>query len=253
MLAVLGEFFDHDLVNKVLPTALLINIAQYLPAKELGTVSATCKGWNETLGGDAIWKPHYIKRFHFLDPREAVGVRAFKRLFRERLLDPHVGDVVEVAWKGKFRLESLDIYQGLAWWSAVVVDKRQDGSRYKIHYPGWDARWDEWVHRDRLRWTVEQDLRLRIGPNDDVEIWCCGSNVPGAWLEAKVRKVKGGKYCVGQVASSGGPLWVERARVRMSPKGARNLGKRRGNGDHGGPSFFGREAAAALGSNCSVM
>lgn len=50
----------------------------------------------------------------------------------------------------------------------------------------WDSRWDEWVHRDRLRWTVAQDLNLRIGPNDDVEIWCCGSNVPGAWLEAKV-------------------------------------------------------------------
>lgn len=53
-------------------------------------VAAVCKGWNELLGGDAIWKPLYIKRFHFLDPREAVGVRAFKQLFRERLLDPHV-------------------------------------------------------------------------------------------------------------------------------------------------------------------
>lgn len=52
-----------------------------------------------------------------------------------------MGDLVEVAWKGKFRLESLDIYQGLAWWSAVVVDKRQDGSRYKIHYPGWVGGW----------------------------------------------------------------------------------------------------------------
>lgn len=39
VLAVLQEFFDHDLVNHALPTALLINIAQYLPAKELGTVS----------------------------------------------------------------------------------------------------------------------------------------------------------------------------------------------------------------------
>lgn len=58
-------------------------------------VSAVCKGWNELLGGDAIWKPLYIKRFHFLDPREAVGVRAFKRLFRERLLDPHVRERVD--------------------------------------------------------------------------------------------------------------------------------------------------------------
>lgn len=56
-----------------------------------------------------------------------------------------------------------------------------------LNHNRWDSRWDEWVHRDRLRWTVEQDLNLRIGPNDDVEIWCCGSNVPGAWLEAKVR------------------------------------------------------------------
>jgi hypothetical protein len=53
---------------------------------------------------------------------------------QERLLDPHVGDLVEVAWKGKFRLESLDIYQGLAWWSAIVVDK-SDGSRCDTRHP----------------------------------------------------------------------------------------------------------------------
>jgi hypothetical protein len=160
-------------------------------------VAWACQNFNEIVSGDAIWKPMYIKRFHFLDPREAVGLRRFKDLFKvrttasaqsdlnrpcealvhtppvasvlrarashhhminqracrgwnastalqsvptltvvvvvwrvkqERLLDPHVGDLVEVAWKGKFRLESLDIYQGLAWWSAIVVDK-SDGSR----------------------------------------------------------------------------------------------------------------------------
>ena len=26
-------------------------------------------------------------------------------------------------------------------------------SRYKIHYPGWISRWDEWVDRKRLRWS----------------------------------------------------------------------------------------------------
>jgi hypothetical protein len=76
------------------------------------------------------------------------------------------------------------LYQGLAWWEAVVVDKEEasvdplftaamaggggggggrggadgggDGSgglrlaaRYKIHYPGWISRWDEWVDRSR--------------------------------------------------------------------------------------------------------
>lgn len=212
-----------------------------------------------------------------------------------------VVDDIQVAWKGKFRLESLDIYQGLAWWSAIVVDK-SDGLRYKIHYPGWDSRWDEWVHRDRLRWTIDQDLQTKIGPNDDgtllllytspggpsfqkiwwlcsllafinrglcaqqyqpehesnmkrlikqcslyaVEIWCCGSNVPGAWLEAKVRKVKGQKYCVGRVLSSGA-LWVDRERVRLSPKGARNLGKGRDT-----KSFFSRENSS-VSSSCSIM
>ena len=40
-----------------------------------------------------------------------------------------VGDAVEVAWRGKFRLESLEIYRGTAWWVAIVVDKVQlDGA-----------------------------------------------------------------------------------------------------------------------------
>lgn len=65
----------------------------------------------------------------------------------------------------------------------------------------------------------------------------------------QVRKVKGGKYQVGQVLSSG-PLWVERERVRMSPKGARNLGK----GTHAPVPIFSRDAAAAaLSSTCSIM
>jgi len=85
---------------------------------------------------------------------------SFKALYYRRLLDPWVGDLVEVAWRGKFRLEAMDVYQGLAWWEAVVVDKEEasdstDGAdsgaraagggehdgfrlaaRYKIHYPG---------------------------------------------------------------------------------------------------------------------
>lgn len=30
---------------------------------------------------------------------------------------------MEVAWRGKFRLESLEIYNGMAWWLAKVVRK----------------------------------------------------------------------------------------------------------------------------------
>ena len=61
----------------------------------------------------------------------APGSHAPPARYHERLLDPHVGDKVEVAWRGKFRLEALDIYQGLAWWVARVVDKAE-GYRYKV-------------------------------------------------------------------------------------------------------------------------
>ncbi len=134
--------------------------------------------------------------------------------FRDRLCDPHVGDKVEVAWRGKFRLETQDVYQGLAWWVAEIVDKHTDQSRYKIRYPGWESRWDEWVPRSRLRWTVQKNILVSIAVGDTVELWCCGANVPGAWLEAKVKKVRNSRFCIGKVLSSG-YLWVERDRLRL--------------------------------------
>ena len=50
--------------------------------------------------------------------------------------------------------------------------------------------------------------------NVQVEVWCTGNNVPGAWLEAKVKKVRGLKFDVGKVLA-GGTLWVEREKVRL--------------------------------------
>ena len=38
-----------------------------------------------------------------------------------------------------------------------------------------------------------------IRANDVVELWCCGANVPGAWLESRVKRVRNGRYCVGKV------------------------------------------------------
>ena len=78
------------------------------------------------------------------------------------------GDSVEVAWRGKFRLEGRDIYQGLAWWVAKVVETK--APRYKIQYPGWEPRWDEWVDRRRLRWGMDRDTTSRIAVNDRIEV-----------------------------------------------------------------------------------
>lgn len=46
-------------------------------------------------------------------------------------------------------------------------------------------RWDEWVPKARLRWAVDKNEIVQIQSDDIVELWCCGANVPGAWLESK--------------------------------------------------------------------
>lgn len=89
--------------------------------------------------------------------------------------------------------------------------------RYKVHYLNWDARWDEWVTREQLRWPVHEGKTSAIAPGDDVEVWCSGNTVPGAWLRAVVASVEDDLYCVGNVASSG-RLWVKRDRVRLVRK-----------------------------------
>jgi hypothetical protein len=38
--------------------------------------------------------------------------------------------------------------------------------------------------------------------------------VPGAWLESRVKKVRNGRYCVGRVLSTGSQ-WVDRDRLRL--------------------------------------
>ncbi len=43
-----------------------------------------------------------------------------------------VGDQVEVAWKGKFRLESFEVYDGTAWWLAQVVGKGERPGYYQV-------------------------------------------------------------------------------------------------------------------------
>ncbi len=53
-----------------------------------------------------------------------------------------------------------------------------------------------------------------------VELWCCGANVPGAWLESRVKRVRNGRYCVGRVLSTGS-LWVDRDRLRLVKQGTR--------------------------------
>ena len=83
-----------------------------------------------------------------------------------------------------------------------------------MHYPGWESRWDEYVDLHRLRWEVDKDLATEITVNSTVELWCTGVNVPGAWLEARVRRVRNGMYYLGRVLSSTRDVWVPRNKLR---------------------------------------
>lgn len=222
------QYFDDNVFRR-LPLAVLQDIMLWLPPKYLSQMSCVGRSWRLVCQSNEVWTILYINKFFrnrscqmkLSLPRQP---NARMDAFRERLFDPEVGDKIEVAWRGKFRLETQDVYQGLAWWLAEIVEKDSEQGKYKIRYPGWESRWDEWVLRCRLRWTVERNRFDIIEAGDVVELWCCGANVPGAWLESKVKKVRDGRYCLGRVLSSG-LLWVERDRLRLVRKSMRSLDK----------------------------
>lgn len=62
------------------------------------------------------------------------------------------------------------MYRGSAWWIAEIVDRHAAQGKYKVRYPGWDGRWDEWVPRHRLRWAVDTNTVARIRVGDAVEV-----------------------------------------------------------------------------------
>lgn len=214
IISILNDFFNENYFHK-LPHILIQEIFMWLPIDDFAPVPAVCKEWYEISRSDELWFTFYGYKFLRFSGKSVPTFTPGTYLseFKTRLAEPNIGDRVEVAWKGKFRLEAADTYQGVAWWIAEVVDKHPIHGKYKIRYPGWESVWDEWVPRSRLRWAVDMNCIEQIKVDDTVELWCIGANVPGAWLETAVKKVKGNKYCVGRVLSSG-PLWVERDRLR---------------------------------------
>jgi hypothetical protein len=54
---------------------------------------------------------------------------------------PEAAPQLEAQWEGQ-------------WWPAVLLQEK--GGKYLVHYPGWDASWDEWVPRDRLRFPRDR-------------------------------------------------------------------------------------------------
>jgi len=229
VISIHSTYFDESPFQH-LPEYVIQEIMLWLPVDDFHPVVEVCTEWNDLGTRDEVWRTFYTRKFLHFNPNSLPYSQlhlGFRFLFQIRLRSPEVGDRVEVAWRGKFRLEENEVYQGLAWWVAEVVDVHAELDRYKIRYLGWDTQWDDWIPRDRLRWAVESNVVQKIRPGDYVELWCVGSNVPGAWLETKVKKVsKGGRYFLDQeVLSAQGNVWVRRDRLRLVKRGRRKTTK----------------------------
>lgn len=252
-----------------LPDEVVLEIFSFATVNDIAHAMSVCTEWHELLSDNATWFPLYTRKFVLRNtistsppstPTPFDGSLSYKKVYYQRLIDPAVGDFVEVAWKGKFRLETHDVYQGLAWWAAVIVDKNyhmhssvasgvsnpSHETMYKIHYPGWETRWDEWVPRSRLRWVASANDDDVLEAGDVVELWCAGHNVPGAWLECVVKDIRQGSYCLGKVVSNG-LLWVnQRERLRLvSRKNQLRMGRGTGQIAYSMYVEAQREAAAA--------
>jgi len=233
-----------------LPTCLVVECLTFLDIADYAVFATLCVEANNVMDLNALWRPLYHKHFGDLvtekqalmapsgedeesekQPIVADPKANYRRTFAWRLQCPIKGDKVEVAWNGKFRLENDVIYNGCAWWTAEVVTRDSETGHYLVRYPGWDTRWNEWVTRERLRWTqptMELDENATstssgITRNDDIEIWCGGHNVPGAWLEARAYLIREDRVHVGPVITAGDP-WIPVFRVRKCTRPRQHRG-----------------------------
>ncbi|CAN0082146.1 unnamed protein product, partial [Phaeothamnion confervicola] len=217
--SIFSDYFKKETTDRLPPHVMQVlqHALAFLQLRELMSICSVSQNWRHMAEANCLWREPYLERFKLHEPPSALAQGLVKHHFQRRLQDPMPGDRVEVAWRGKFRLESLEIYNGLAWWLAEVVQKGPNG-QYRVHYPGWEARWDEWVPRSRLRWGNDRKAKQlagrRAGVGDTVEMWCGGVSVPGAWLEASVRRVKGDRLYLGEMLTTG-HFWVDRPRVRL--------------------------------------
>lgn len=201
-----------------LPEGLLHYIFGWLSVENFNSLLLVNKEWLNVALNDNHWRLFYNMKFGFTF-KDMVTINYFKS-YALRLKHPFLNDDVEIAWRGKFRLEGLDVYRGLAWWRAKIVDRHVAQDKYKVHYDGWDSRWDEWVPRSRVRWPFNPkttcDGSFKIIKRDEViEVWCQGNHVPGAWLEARVKRIRGNRLQLDKVQMNELPLWVDQHLVRV--------------------------------------
>jgi hypothetical protein len=57
--------------------------------------------------------------------------------------------------------KQIEVAWGQSWWPAQILQVQ--GDKYRIHYTGYDASWDEWVGKDRIR-VADKSLRTQSAP-----------------------------------------------------------------------------------------
>ena len=96
-------------VSNTLPRDAMLLCLSFLDVTTHTTLSTVSKDWLSLSSEDALWRDHYLNRFSG-GSDEGDGESScdeyedYKQEYKSRLEDPHVGDDVEVAWRGKFRL-----------------------------------------------------------------------------------------------------------------------------------------------------
>ena len=106
-----------------LPEGLLHDIYGWLSIENYQSLMYVCKEWHHVARNETQWKIFYYAKFSVRNSIESEIKECYFSAYRNRLLNPLVNDYVEIAWRGKFRLEGLDVYRGLAWWNAKIVDR----------------------------------------------------------------------------------------------------------------------------------
>jgi hypothetical protein len=98
------------------------------------------------------------------------------------------------------------------WYGARVVEAR--GGRWKVHFPGWDAKWDDWVDAQGIRPIARG--KLEVGRRVEVE------RTAGEWREATVMHVLEDYFWYVHYAGEAGDEdeWItaDRARPLSGPR-----------------------------------
>ena len=215
ILSTMKIYFSNDKFAK-LPHDLIEDVLRWLTAADVCVLCQVNSDFHRWCSADTLWTYFYKVRFSGNAMRQSPLSVSVKRMYQIRFADPIIGDKIQAAWNGKFRLNAMEMLRGQAYWPAEIIDKDpQQG--YKIRYTGWDAeRWDQWVLRETIRWPVDFNSVEKIRVGDVVEIWCHGKTVPGAWLCAIVSEfdVDLNLYRFDDLQMSGDPLFVRRDFIR---------------------------------------